>query len=81
MPRLVIDSTARFDDTAMRRDVLAYMDRWRLSQRAMARSVGMSEGTVARWFRGEGRVSMDFAASLAQVCDLSLDAYVERRSQ
>lgn len=63
----------------MRRDVLAHMDQGHLSQREIARSIGMSGGTVCDWLRGESRLGLDFAASLARLCNLSLDDYVVDR--
>jgi hypothetical protein len=64
-----------FDAAKFRADVIAYMDRWHLSGRALCACTDLGISTLGTFLRGESETSLLLACELADVCDLSLDTY------
>lgn len=67
-----------FDAPRFMADVHAYRERHRLSRSELVRAAGFDLATGLRMLRADERrclLSLSFVCTLADVCDLSLDAY------
>lgn len=68
-------SLGLFDGDRFVADVLTYAERWNVSRRQMALAADVDLATLLGLLRREREPSLLMACALADVCDLSLDAY------
>lgn len=69
------NAAAVFDGDRFIADVMAHMARHKLSSRMLLASADLDIASGLAVLRGERYPSLLVACSLADVCDLSLDAY------
>lgn len=77
MGRRMLQPLCVFDFDQFRTDLLAYIDRQRLSRLGLAQSIGMTPGSINGFLNHQRRtVGHDALMSLAWVADLDLNRYV-----
>jgi transcriptional regulator with XRE-family HTH domain len=75
-----IADQVHFDITRFSYDVDRALIREDTTIRGLAATINVSLSALLKFFRGEGGISLDTAAALAEWADLRLDDYVKGRT-